>query len=88
MLTYYDESIGNLECIRFLNRYLDLTSDLKTKTHFNLEELQNLFIIHYKLTKKAGPLTYRRFREIAHRLFDLTGTQKEMSHTNTGWSRT
>lgn len=73
MPAYYDETIGSLETIRFLNRCLKLTNELKSKTHFTLQELQNILIVHYKLTKHGGPINYRRFREIAHRLFDLTG---------------
>ncbi|KAL0267854.1 UNVERIFIED_CONTAM: hypothetical protein PYX00_010005 [Menopon gallinae] len=72
---FYDETIGSLETIRFLNRCMKLTNDLKNRTHFTLQELQNILIVHYKLTKHGGPINYRRFREIAHRLFDITGDE-------------
>ena len=73
MLTYFDETISQMESIRFLNRNLKLINELTSKTHFTREEVQNLCIIHYKLTKEGGPLNYRKFREVAHRLFDISG---------------
>lgn len=79
MLTYFDETISSMESIRFLNRNLKLINELRAKTHFGLEEIQNLLIIHYKLTREGGPLNYRKFREVAHRLFDIAGTS-QFSH--------
>ncbi|KAK6619628.1 hypothetical protein RUM43_012385 [Polyplax serrata] len=75
MLTYFDETISSMESIRFLNRNLKLINELRAKTHFGLEEIQNLLIIHYKLTREGGPLNYRKFREVAHRLFDIAGDE-------------
>lgn len=73
MLTYFDETISSMESIRFLNRHLKLINELKVKTHFDLEEIQNLLIVHYKLTREGGSLNYRKFREVAHRILDIAG---------------